>query len=253
MTPKVPYTCTRKSASSSAWLAVSKLNERSAPALLTSKVTSPACFAAAAICSGFVTSSRMGITRGSRARTVPSSLAAAYTLAAPASSSADTSAWPRPRFAPVTRAMLPWTFMTVLLLLSSRPCERPASSDLLARPGLGIGLALAGRDQAAQAVADVEAPAGRARLEAIEPGHQAHVGEAKLGLVPLGRDVEADLGADPLPAVLRVQELGVEGAPDDALSGHRRGDPMSGTVQIAVAVGELVTHLRGAALEVLRL
>src|ERR1019366_9409962 len=46
--------------------------------------------------------------------TLLTSRAAAYTLAAPASKSAETRAFPRPRLEPVTRATLPWIFMTHL-------------------------------------------------------------------------------------------------------------------------------------------
>src|ERR1700677_288906 len=80
-----------------------------APALLTSRVTSEHCLTAALMSLVELTSSCTGITRESVI--FDGSRAPPYTFAAPEDSSASTYALPKPRFAPVTSAMLPVMFM----------------------------------------------------------------------------------------------------------------------------------------------
>src|SRR6185312_15424130 len=95
--------------------------------------TSSHCAAAAATCSAFVISSRSGCTIRSGA--TPSILRApAYTFAQPAASSARTSALPKPRLAPVTRAVDPPIIIAVQFALWP---GLPASSAHVA-PGIEL-------------------------------------------------------------------------------------------------------------------
>src|SRR5437764_15419205 len=60
---------------------------------------------------------------------------------------------------------------------------------------LRVGIALSARDQAAQAVVDVEPPGARAVAVAVEGGNQTDVREAELRLAALAGAVEDDVGA----------------------------------------------------------
>src|ERR1700683_5131027 len=80
-----------------------------APALLTSRATSEHCLTAALISLFELTSSCTAMTRASVI--FDGSRVPAYTFAAPEDNSASTYALPKPRFAPVTSAMLPAMFM----------------------------------------------------------------------------------------------------------------------------------------------
>lgn len=99
MTASVPWTLVRKSLSVAAWLVVRTFADEAMPELFTKSVTSLTALAAAAICSCFDVSSASGTTRGSSDETVLASRAP-YTLAAPASNSAKTRAFPSPRLEP---------------------------------------------------------------------------------------------------------------------------------------------------------
>src|SRR5512143_1326962 len=103
---------------------------------------------------------------------------------------------------------------------------------------LRVGVALAGRDQAAQAVVDVEAPGAGAVPVALEAGNQADVGEADLGLVALPGDLEDDVRAVPLGLVLDEVEARVRDVPDDPLARHPLGDLLGATVEPLVTVRE---------------
>jgi hypothetical protein len=102
---------------------------------------------------------------------------------------------------------------------------------------------VAGRDQVAQAGADVEVPRGRAAVEALVVGDKADVGEADLGAGVLRRDVEGDVSSRPLGLVLDEREVPVEHVPGDALARGQLGDPLGAPVHVLVAVGELGAEL----------
>src|SRR5512139_1966473 len=101
---------------------------------------------------------------------------------------------------------------------------------------LRVGVALASRDQAAQAVVDVEAPRAGAIPVALEAGKQAEVGEADLGLVALPGDLEDDVRAVPLGLVLDEVEARVQDVPYNSPARHQLGDLLGAAVERLVAV-----------------
>src|SRR5512147_2284340 len=117
---------------------------------------------------------------------------------------------------------------------------------------LRVGVALAGRDQAAQAVVDVEAPGAGAIPVALEAGKQADVGETDLGLVALPGDLEDHVRAVPLGLVLDEVDARVRDVPDDPLARHQLGDLLGAAVEPLVAVGELRAELVGAPVDLPR-
>src|SRR5437764_12178601 len=114
---------------------------------------------------------------------------------------------------------------------------------------LRVRIALAGRDQAAQAVVDVEPPGARAVAVALAGGNQTNVREAELRLAALAGDLEDDVGAVPLGLALDELEPGVRDMPDDLLPPHELGDLLRTAVKAFVAVGELGAELVGAPLD----
>src|SRR5688572_18264266 len=78
------------------------------------------------------------------------------------------------------------------------------------------------------------------------------MGEADLGLVALGRDVEGDLGAVPLVAVLDEAELALQHAPGNSTAGDELGDPLPAEMKVLIAIGEFGAEPVGAAFDVTR-
>src|SRR5262249_26363041 len=109
-----------------------------------------------------------------------------------------------------------------------------------------VGMSLACRDQAAQTVVDIEAPRARTLTVALERGNQADVRDTEFGLAILPVNLEDDVRAVPLGSVFDEVDVAVDDVPDDSLAWHPFGNPLSGVVDVLVAVPQLGAERVGA-------
>src|SRR5262245_9597341 len=103
-------------------------------------------------------------------------------------------------------------------------------------------------NQLAQTAVDVRAPRVRARIETLDARHQTLMREAELGLVLLSVNLEHDVGAVPLALVFDEIDVAVDDMPHNPLARHPFGDPLSGVMDVFVAVRELGAEHVGSAL-----
>src|SRR4029453_7680744 len=102
-----------------------------------------------------------------------------------------------------------------------------------------VGLSFTCRDQAAQAVIDIEAPRARTATVTLEGRNQTDVCEAQFGLSPLPVDLKDDVGAVPFGSVFDKVDVAVHDMPDHFFAWHPFSNPLSRLVDVLIAVREL--------------
>src|SRR5262249_37964476 len=125
-----------------------------------------------------------------------------------------------------------------------RASNFPASSSMCTS-FLLVRLPFARRNQAAQAVVDVKLPCARTATVAFEGGNKACVRKAEFGLVRLPFDLEDNVRAVPLGLFLDKVDVAVHDVPDDSLAWLPFSNPLSGVMDVLVAVLELSTETVG--------
>src|SRR5579863_6929946 len=113
-------------------------------------------------------------------------------------------------------------------------------------------ISLARRNEAPQALVDIEAPGAGTAAVTLDRRHQTHVRKTQFGLIALSGDFENDVGAVPLRVVFDEVDLAVDDMPHNVLTGDEFSDLLRAAVKVFVMKPELAAEPVRVAFDLLR-